>query len=110
MKWKNGSMAGRKNEIPIVWDINEKERFKELIKDIKKRSEPLARQIKDKVRENLEHVKQNPEIFETDPFKENNDGSFRKFTAIYVRIIYKIDPDKIIVTRVRHAASEPTEY
>lgn len=103
-------MAKQKKELPIEWDINEKERFKELIKDIKKRSEPLAQRIKDKVKENLNHVKQNPQIFEADPLKENNDGSFRKFTAIQIRIVYKIDPDKIIIARVRHAASEPTEY
>lgn len=103
-------MAKQKKGLPIEWDINEKERLKELIKDIKKRSEPLAQRIKDKVKENLSHVKQNSEIFEADSLKENNDGSFRKFTAIQIRIVYKIDSDKIIIARVRHAASEPTEY
>lgn len=110
MKWRNGSMAKQKKELPIEWDTNERERFKELIKGIKKRSENLAQHIKDKVKENLNHVKQNPQIFEADPLKENNDGSFRKFTAIHIRIVYKIDPYKIIIARVRHAASEPTEY
>lgn len=81
-----------------------------MIKDIKKRSEPLAQHIKDKVKENLNHVKQNPQIFESDTLKENNDGSYRKFIAIQIRIVYKVDSDKIIIARVRHAASEPTEY
>ena len=103
-------MAKQKKELPIEWDINEKERFKELVKDIKKRSENLAQRIKDKVKENLNHVKQNPNIFEADQLKVDNDGSYRKFTAIHIRIVYKIDPDKIIIARVRHAASEPTEY
>lgn len=48
-------MTRQKKEFPIEWDINEKERFKELIKDIKKRSAPLAQQIKDKVKESLSH-------------------------------------------------------
>jgi mRNA-degrading endonuclease RelE of RelBE toxin-antitoxin system len=103
-------MAKQKKELPIEWDIDERERFKALIKDIKKRSENLAQLIKDKVKENLNHVKLNPQIFEADPFKENNDGSFRKFTAIHIKIVYKIDPDKIIIARVRHAASEPKAY
>jgi mRNA-degrading endonuclease RelE of RelBE toxin-antitoxin system len=103
-------MAKHKKELPIEWDINEREQFKELIKDIKKRSENLAQRIKDKIKENLDHIKQNPYIFEADLLKENNDGSFRKFTAIHIRIVYKIDPDKIIIARVRHAASEPIEY
>ena len=100
----------KKKELPVEWDINERERFKELIKDIKKRSENLAQRIKDKVKENLNHIKQNPKIFEADSLKENNDSSFRKFTAIHIRIVYKIDSDKIIIVRIRHVASEPTEY
>ena len=103
-------MAKQKKELLIEWDINERERFKELIKDIKKRSENLAQQIKDKVKENLNHIKQNPQLFEADLLKENNDGSFRKFTAIHVRVVYKVDPDKIIIARIRHASSEPREY
>ncbi len=103
-------MARPKSNLPIEWDINEKEEFKALIKDIKKRSEPLAQRIKDKVRENLNHIKLNPQIFEADPLKTFNDGSYRKFTAIHIRIAYKIDPDRIIISRVRHAASEPSEY
>ena len=103
-------MKKQKKELPIEWDINEAERFKELVKDIKKRSDSLAQRIKDKVKENLNHIKQNPEIFEVDTLKIDNDKSFRKFTAIHIRIVYKIDSDKIIIVRVRHSSSEPTEY
>lgn len=78
-------MAKQKKELQIEWDINEREQFKELIKDIKKRSENLAQRIKDKVKENLNHIKQNLQIFEADSLKTDNDGSFRKFTAIHIR-------------------------
>lgn len=103
-------MAKQKKDLPIEWDINERDRFKELIKDIKKRSENLAQRIKDKVNENLNHIKQNPEMFEADILKADNDGSYRKFNAILIRVVYKIDANKIIIARVRHSASEPAEY
>ena len=103
-------MAKQKKELPIEWDINERDRFKELIKDIKKRSENLAQRIKDKVKENLNHIKQNPEMFEADSLKTDNDGSYREFNAILVRVVYKIEPNKIIIARVRHSSGEPTEY
>ena len=103
-------MANKKQELAIEWDINEQERFKELIKDIKKRSENLSQRIKDRVKENINLIKQNPLLFESDMLKIDNDGSFRKFNAIHIRIVYKIDSDKIIIVRVRHSASEPTEY
>ena len=93
-----------------MWDINEKERFKELIKDIKKRSDNLSQRIKDKVKENLNHIKQNPEIFEADILKTDNDASYRKFNALHIKVVYKIDTDKIIIARVRYSSSEPAEY
>lgn len=103
-------MAKQVKELPIEWDSNEKERFKELIKEIKKRSENLSQRIKDKVKDSLNHIKQNPQIFEADLLKTDNDGSFRKISVIHIRVVYKIEADKIIIVRVRHASSEPEEY
>lgn len=103
-------MAKKRKELPIEWDVNERERFKELVLEIKKRCEKLAQQIKDKIKQNLHLIKQNPFIFEEDVLKIDNDDSFRKFTVIYVKVVYKVDADKIIIARVRHATSEPTEY
>ena len=103
-------MAKQKKELPIEWDVNERERFKEIIKDIKKRSDNLAQRIKNKVKKNLNHIKQNPEMFEADILKTDNDGSYRKFTALHINVVYKIDIDKIIIARVRYSASEPTDY
>lgn len=62
------------------------------------------------MKESLEHIKKNPEIFEKDPLKANNDGTYRKFNAIHIRVVYKIDGDKIIIVRIRHSSSEPTHY
>lgn len=103
-------MAKYKKELPVEWDFNERERFKELIKDIKKRSEKLAQNIKDEIRKDLNLIKQNPEMFEADILKTDNDGSYRKFTVLHIRVVYKIDTDKIIIARVRHSSSEPIEF
>jgi mRNA-degrading endonuclease RelE of RelBE toxin-antitoxin system len=103
-------MGKLKKELPIEWDINEQERFKELIKDIKLRSERLAQRIKTELKENLNRIKHDPKLFEADSLKLDNDGTYRKFTVILIRVVYKIDTDKIIIARVRYAASEPTNY
>lgn len=103
-------MKQQEKAIHIEWDLNEKERFKEIIKTIKKRSDTLANKIKEIVKYNLALIQQNPKIFEADSLKPNNDGSFRKFQAIQIRIVYKIERNKIIIVRVRHALTEPKEY
>lgn len=103
-------MAKKKVELPIEWDINEKERFKEIIQNIKERSPFLAQKIKDKIKKNLINIKAHPLMFEADNLKINKDKTFRKFTVIHIRLVYKIELDKIIIARVRYATSEPTEY
>jgi len=103
-------MANKKSTFSIEWDINEKERFKELIKNVSKRSKELSKKMKEKVKQNLLLISENPKIFEEDSHKTNNDGSFRKFQAIQIRIVYKIENDMIIIVRVRHARTEPKEY
>jgi plasmid stabilization system protein ParE len=102
-------MASKK-AFKVEWDINEFERFKELVNDTKSRSDSLAKRIVEIVKQNINHIKRHPEMFEQDNLKSNNDGSFRKFNAIHIRIAYKIDHDTIIIARVRHSSSEPFEY
>jgi plasmid stabilization system protein ParE len=97
-------------KLPIVWDLNEFERFKELIKKIKRRSENLAQNIKNNVKTNLNLIKTNPHLFEVDSLKIGNDGSYRKFICIHLKIAYKIEEDYIIIVRVRLANGEPSEY
>lgn len=66
----------KKKKTPIVWDVNELGRFKELVEDIKKRSEKLAQRIKDKVKDNLNHVELNPYLFEADLLNVDKDKTF----------------------------------
>ena len=110
MKWKTGNMTKQVKALAIEWDINEKERFKELIINIKNRSESLSQSIKNEVKQNLILIQKSPKIFEADNLKSDNDDSYRKFTVKYVRIVYKIESNKIIIARVRHSSSEPAEY
>jgi hypothetical protein len=55
-------MANQTNTFSIEWDINEKERFKELIKNISKRSKELSEKMKEKVKQNLLLISENPKI------------------------------------------------
>ena len=97
-------------ELPIIWDTEEFLNFKKLIADIKKRSARLAKHIQADIKGKIKLISKTPYIYEADSLKHNNDGTFRKFTSIHIRIVYKIDIDKIIILRVRHSASEPQNY
>lgn len=97
-------------KLPIHWNNNEYNRLLELLYAISLRSEPLAIRINRKLIENFRLIETNPFIFEAERLKLNNDGSYRKFTVILVRISYKVEKNHIRVVRVRHTASEPREF
>ncbi len=68
-----------KSKFTVIWDDAEKIRFKEIIKDIRKRSDSLAEYIKSEISDRIEKIKFHPELFEMDANKAENDGNYRKF-------------------------------
>ncbi|KAA5535163.1 type II toxin-antitoxin system RelE/ParE family toxin [Taibaiella lutea] len=52
----------------------------------------------------------NPEIYNSDKFKINNDGSYRSFEKHHYRISYRFKGNIIRVLRVRHTSMEPKSY
>ncbi len=59
----------------------------------------------------LDDLAINPLLFQPDPLRNENDGSFRSFFVSNYRITYAIiDREKIAVLRIRHTSREPLSY
>ncbi len=52
----------------------------------------------------------NPEYYNPDKFKLNNDGTYRAFEKHHYRIVYRYHNNVIRVLRVRHTKMEPSSY
>lgn len=52
----------------------------------------------------------NPEIYNADKYKINNDGSYRAFEKHHYRISYRFTKNIIRVLRVRHTSMKPKSY
>jgi plasmid stabilization system protein ParE len=52
----------------------------------------------------------NPEFYNPDKYKVNNDGSYRAFEKHHYRIVYRYNKGIIRILRVRHTKMEPTKY
>jgi plasmid stabilization system protein ParE len=52
----------------------------------------------------------NPEFYNPDKYKINNDGSYRAFEKHKFRIAYRYTKNTIRVLRVRHSKMEPKKY
>ncbi len=98
------------NNRRILWDNKAKENLKNALKFIRKESPQGAQLIKEKIFTTINKLPANPEIFEVDKLKKDNDGSYRVFYAYSYRVVYKITEDAILVLRVRHTSREPLEY
>ncbi|MCD4678889.1 MAG: type II toxin-antitoxin system RelE/ParE family toxin [Bacteroidales bacterium] len=101
-------MVGKKHK--IFWDNEAKKNLKKVLIHISKESPQGASIVKNKIFETVKMLSANPEMFEADKLKKNNDGSYRVFFAFNYRIAYKITDDAILILRLRHTSQEPIEY
>lgn len=96
--------------LPVYWNNNEYNRLLELLNAISVRSQNLSDRILQKILQNVDLISYSPYLFEKDDLKLENDGSYRKFTCILVRVTYKVESNRVIIVRVRHANSEPLVF
>ena len=94
----------------IFWDNEAKDNLKKALKYIKKESPQGANIVKNKIFETIRKILANPEMYEADKLKKDNDGSFRAFYAFNYRVAYRITNDSILILRFRHTSQEPLEY
>ncbi|MEO6723035.1 MAG: type II toxin-antitoxin system RelE/ParE family toxin [Ferruginibacter sp.] len=52
----------------------------------------------------------NPEYYNPDKYKTDNDGSYRAFEKHRYRVVYRYQKNIIRVLRVRHTKMEPKNY
>jgi plasmid stabilization system protein ParE len=69
-----------------------------------------ANTVKNTILKTTKEVLENPNLFEQDRFKFDNDGSFRAFEKFKYRVAYKITNTQIRIIRIRHTSREPIEY
>ncbi|WP_373495347.1 type II toxin-antitoxin system RelE/ParE family toxin [Aquiflexum sp.] len=97
-------------EMKIIWDTEAKISFRKLLIHIKKDSLQAAEKVKFEILGIIKNIPDHPEIFPSDKFKIDNDGSIRAFEKYSFRIVYQITLHHIRILRVRHVKQEPKEY
>jgi plasmid stabilization system protein ParE len=99
------------NNRVIVWDKIAFEQLKEVYDSLKSdENSSFAVKVKNLILKTTTELIHNPEIYEQDRFKLDNDGSYRAFEKHKYRVAYKITETQIRILRVRHTSREPIEY
>ena len=99
------------NKRVIVWDKIAIEQLKEAYNSFKKDDNSnFSLKFKSFILKTISKLIFNPEIYEQDRFKIENDGSYRAFEKFNYRIVYRITETQIRILRVRHTSREPLKY
>jgi plasmid stabilization system protein ParE len=69
-----------------------------------------AEKIKNDILASTRKLAANPEMYQPDKYRRNNDGSFRAYEMHRYRVAYRITEKEIIIVRVRHTSMEPKQY
>ncbi len=84
--------------------------MRQVFKHISKDSPKNATKVIQGIAEAVQKAKPNPEIYGTDKYKTDNDGSYRALEKHHYRVVYRFSKNIIRVLRVRHTSMEPLKY
>ncbi|MEP7109704.1 MAG: type II toxin-antitoxin system RelE/ParE family toxin [Ferruginibacter sp.] len=94
----------------LVWTRRSQQHMRALYKYISEDSPQNAMKVVNDIVTAAEKAIGNPEYYNPDKFKINNDGSYRAFEKHRYRIVYRYQKSIICVLRVRHTKMEPKNY
>lgn len=94
----------------ITWSKIALKQFEAVINYISEDSIQNAEKVRKEILEKIQNITANPEIYYTDKYKKNNDGSYRAFELHRYRIAYRITEKEIRILRIRHTSREPKDY
>jgi plasmid stabilization system protein ParE len=99
-------MAGKK----LVWTRRAQQHMAALFNYIHNDSPQNAILVINDIVTAAEKTISNPEIYNLDKYKKENDGSYRAFEKHRYRIVYRYEKNIIRILRVRHTSMEPKMY
>lgn len=94
----------------VVWTTQAQQHLRQAYLHISKDSVKSAGKVVEAIAEAVNKAVDNPEMYNPDKYKVNNDGSYRAFEKHRYRVSYRFSNATIRVLRVRHTSMEPTSY
>lgn len=94
----------------LVWTRRSQQHLRALYKYISDDSPQNALKVVNDIIAATEKTIGNPQYYNPDKYKINNDGSYRAFEKHRYRIVYRYQKNIIRVLRVRHTKMEPRNY
>ena len=94
----------------VIWPLQAQNQLRKIYDHILPDSYENAEKVKNDILLSTRKLAANPEMYPSDKYRTNNDGSFRAYELFRYRIAYRITEKKIIIVRIRHTSREPKLY
>lgn len=94
----------------VVWTTRSQQNMRGLYNYIKKDSLQNAEKVREAIVKAVQKAGPNPEFYNPDKHKLNNDGTYRAFEVKSYRVSYRFSKNIIRVLRVRHTGMKPKPY
>ena len=94
----------------IVWTKRSKQNMHQTYNFICKDSPKNALKVVDDIAKAVYKARSNPEYYNPDKYKSNNDGTYRAFEKHHYRIVYRFANKVIRVLKVTYTQMNPKEY
>jgi plasmid stabilization system protein ParE len=99
-----------RKSIKINWEDEAKAQLKQACTYIRKDSVKNSEKVKREILSAVTLLSSQPERYQLDKYKLNNDGSYRAFELYHYRVVYRVMHLEIKVLTIRHTKMEPIEY
>lgn len=96
--------------IIILWKQKAVQQFADAIKYIERNSPTNAEKFEKEILKKIDDLILQPERYQPDKFKRNNDGSYRAFEIFSYRVSYRYTSNQIRIFRIRHTKMNPLKY
>lgn len=96
--------------VNIKWNKKALTAFQFIFRFISEDSITNAENVRNDIFRMVDTLIKNPEKYNLDKFKVNNDGHFRAFEKHKIRVTYFISKNEIRIVRVRHTKMNPKNF
>lgn len=94
-------------KVSIVWTKSAQLQLKRIFEHISLDSAKNALEVVSEIVDSIEKTTVNPEAYNLNKYKTDNDGTFRAFEIYKYRLSYRYSKGVIRVLRVRHTKMKP---
>ncbi len=94
----------------VKWAAHAFSQFEKVYYYLQQFDDRYAEKVRLEIFKKVEQVSRHPEHYSLEKYKTDNDGSYRYFELLHIRISFRLIDNEIRIVRVRHTKMQPQNF